>query len=514
MVRMPSTEKSRKPRVVVVAFDGGTWDIVKPLVRQGKMPVVQSLMGQGKWGTLKSTFPPLTCPAWFSLSTGKNPGKLGIYNFFTLVKGTYQVRVFNNHDVFGHKELWDILNEHGIRCAVINNPIAYPPKVIDKYMVAGFMAPSKEKEFTSPPSLKERLDRVADGYEIDAIHGDNKEDDAVLEANLRILEKRAKVFQHFLEDEGVRFFLLTFTGTDRICHQLLNKVHSHDKKIAQEASFKVERFFTRLDWALGEVLKKVGREDYFILFSDHGFGKRDKGFYINQWLIDNRYLFIKKEPLKKRFVKMAKSLPGYRFLRKGLIRLRLWDLLRKGVKVPPGSTPRPIEGEGESIIGLIRQGRVDWSRTKAITIPDGIYFNTSDRPQGIVSKGEYPALRDEVIKRLENVRDPQSGRPIKIKAFKPEDLYQGSLIDRAPGVMPVVEDYAWGLIRNIPKRGEWVGDLKLAHHREEGMLLLRGPGVSEGAVADAEIIDLAPTILNLFSIPVPREMDGKVLSFE
>ena len=42
---------------------------------------------------------------------------------------------------------------------------------------------------------------------------------------------------------------------------------------------------------------------------------------------------------------------------------------------------------------------------------------------------------------------------------------------------------------------------------------MRGPGVKKGVrVEEASILDLAPTILHLFGIPVPRDMDGKILT--
>lgn len=497
---------------MVVAFDGGTWDIIKPLAEQGKMPTVKSLMGKGKWGYLKSTFPPLTCPAWFSFSTGKNPGKFGMFNFFTMVKGSYKVRVFDNNDLAGHRELWDILNENGITCAIINNPIAYPPKKVNKYMVAGFMAPSKKVEFTSPPGLKEKLDKIAGGYEIDSIHSERRTDDFVLESNLRVLEKRTKIFNFFMEESNLDFLLLVFTGTDRICHQLLNRLYSKDKKEVEETRLKLEQFFVKQDQALGEVMKRVRKDDYLFLFSDHGFGKRDKGFYINQWLIDNDYLVIRGKPFKRRVLEFIKSLPGYESARSLMQKLGVWEGLREKAKIAPDTSPKPIEGEGESIIGLIRQGRINWKRTKAIAIPDGIYLNTTDRPLGIVTKEERELIRDEIIEKLSRVKDSRTGRRIKIEATKPEDHYWGRFVDRAPDIMPVIENYEWGMIRNIPKRKEWVGDLKLAHHREEGMIIATGPGISKGKVDSAEIIDLAPTVLDLFGIPTPKDMDGKVLS--
>ncbi len=517
---MPKRGKQRKKRVVAVVFDGGTWEIIKPLAKQGKMPTIASLLKRGKWGYLKSTFPPLTCPAWFSLSTGKNPGKLGMFNFFTMKKGSYEFKIFDNNDLTGHRELWDLLNEARITCAVINNPVAYPPKKVDRYMVAGFMTPSKESDFTYPPKLKEKLDQIADDYEIDSTHSEAIADDELLENALRVLGKRTKVFEFFMKDKSLDFLLLTYTATDRVCHQFLNKVYSKNEGEGREANLRLEKFFGELDSSLREVISHLRDEDYFFLFSDHGFGKRDKGFYINQWLIDNGYLTVKRKITKEQgtnYIKIksllhlvSASLP-YRVLRFLLRRMGVWEALKKKLKPTPQRFSQPIEGEGISVLKLINQGGIDWKKTKAITIPGGIYLNTVDRPLGIVKEGERELLRDELIAKLGDVRDPQTGKKIKIEAVKPEDHYWGDLIDQAPDIQLVIEDYEWGKIRNISNRGEWVGDLKLAHHREEGMILVLGPGVEKGIIEGAEIVDLAPTILSLYNLAVPRDMDGKVL---
>ena len=62
---------SDKNKVILIGLDGGTFDIMMPFIENGSMPVVKSLIDEGVHGILKSTFPPLTCPAWFSFSTGR-----------------------------------------------------------------------------------------------------------------------------------------------------------------------------------------------------------------------------------------------------------------------------------------------------------------------------------------------------------------------------------------------------------------------------------------------------------
>jgi hypothetical protein len=49
-------------------------------------------------------------------------------------------------------------------------------------------------------------------------------------------------------------------------------------------------------------------------------------------------------------------------------------------------------------------------------------------------------------------------------------------------------------------------------HRLNGLLMASGPDFKDGLLHDeASIIDLAPTILHILGVPVPEDMDGRVL---
>jgi predicted AlkP superfamily phosphohydrolase/phosphomutase/tetratricopeptide (TPR) repeat protein len=50
-------------------------------------------------------------------------------------------------------------------------------------------------------------------------------------------------------------------------------------------------------------------------------------------------------------------------------------------------------------------------------------------------------------------------------------------------------------------------------HRDFGILAIRGPGIKKGATLHGpSLLDVAPTILTLYGLPVGEDMDGKVLS--
>ena len=502
--------QSKRKKVILIGLDGGTFDIIKPYIEEGEMPVLKNLIDTGVHGVLKSTFPPLTCPAWFSFSTGKNPGKLGMFNFYRLERGSYEIRRFDNHDVDDEKELWDILNEHGFTTGVFNNPVAYPPKSVNGFMVSGFLAPSTLSDFTRPKSLKADLDKVTGGYEIDADQGARFDVKDVVENCHRILKKRTKAMKFLLSEKNQDFMMLVYTGTDRMSHQLINLTYSDDKKEAEFAKRELKRFFTALDSEIGQLLKALSDEEYTLfIMSDHGFRRRDKGFYLNQWLINKGYLKLSERV----------SLLG----RTGLTQKKIASVLEKvGLKnfvrgiVPKALEKRVpvgvIEGEGRPVMDLIQTGGIDWQNTKAVAIPGGIYINTTDRPEGIVKPEDYGALREKLSEELRNITDPRNGSPLGVEIFYREEIYKGEFVENAPDIQFVIGDYEWGEIRNIPPDGRLFDYLPTAHHDENGIFIAHGTGIRKNVeIEGANIIDLTPTILAAYGIKPPDDMDGKVL---
>jgi arylsulfatase A-like enzyme len=50
-------------------------------------------------------------------------------------------------------------------------------------------------------------------------------------------------------------------------------------------------------------------------------------------------------------------------------------------------------------------------------------------------------------------------------------------------------------------------------HRRDGIVVASGPALKRAAeIEDAQLIDFAPTLLHLFGLPVPEDMDGRVLA--
>ncbi|MEE8580766.1 MAG: alkaline phosphatase family protein, partial [Myxococcota bacterium] len=77
---------------LVLALDGASFDVIRPLAAAGRLPNLARWMKQGSALPLRSTTPPVTFPAWSSFLTGLEPGRHGIFDFTQKLPGRYRLR--------------------------------------------------------------------------------------------------------------------------------------------------------------------------------------------------------------------------------------------------------------------------------------------------------------------------------------------------------------------------------------------------------------------------------------
>ena len=109
--------------VLMIGLDGATFDLLDPLIEQGVMPFVGSVLKNAVRANLMSTRHPLTPPAWTSMITGRSPTAHGIYDFLRpafLPDGSVYLKINDYRD--NHCEtIWSIaIDTSGGRRALIS----------------------------------------------------------------------------------------------------------------------------------------------------------------------------------------------------------------------------------------------------------------------------------------------------------------------------------------------------------------------------------------------------------
>ena len=265
---------------------------------------------------------------------------------------------------------------------------------------------------------------------------------------------------------------IVFETTDSIQHMFLrylDKAHPALKAApARLGAAVIEELYKKMDALVGRVAAGLGPKGALFVMSDHGFKSFRRGVNLNSWLHQNGYLAL-----------------------------------------APGKT-----ASGEWFKD------VDWTRTRAYGLGlGGVYLNLAGREsQGLVKPGaEAAALKAELARKLTALRDGPAGPAAITHVYDRDAIYAGPYKDNAPDlIIGYNEGYraSWDGVTGIVNATvlednikAWSGD-----HCIDPVLV---PGVLFSNLrltrSDPSIMDVAPTVLELFGIAPPAHMDGRGL---
>jgi predicted AlkP superfamily phosphohydrolase/phosphomutase len=294
-------------------------------------------------------------------------------------------------------------------------------------------------------------------------------DDATfLEQTYLTHKEREEMFFETLSRTRDGVCATVFDASDRLQHMFwryLDPAHPSPRE-GKEFGAVIPEMYQKMDRLVGEVRKQLNPDDTLIVMSDHGFSSFRRGINLNRWL----------------------ELQGL---------LSLKDSNR----------------DADYFRG------VTWENTRAFACGlSGIYLNRRGREfQGVVQDQEVQGLKQRISTALTELVDPVTGeRPIRA-VYDSAAVYRGLYAEEAPDL---IVGYAPGYRvswESVTGKVEpevfsdnikaWSGD----HHVDPSLV----PGVlfcnRKIQAPNPHIIDLAPSILNLFDVPAPRHMEGKVI---
>jgi len=498
-------------RVLVIGVDGGTFDLIDPWAAAGDLPNLAHLMAEGARGPLESTLPPVTSPAWPTFATGMNPGKHGVFDFIRPAGGQFELV---NATSIRAPTLWQILSEAGRTVGVVNVPVTYPPTPVNGFIISGMLSPMSGN-ITYPDGLLDRYANLLRPYRI-APHVQYKpgNETEFIADLLDLVECRGEYALQLMDDYPQDFLMFHFLSTDTMQHAFWRFVDpSHpryDPKTAARFGSAVKQLHQRIDDFIGQMFDRITDDTTVIVMSDHGFGPLHHVINLNLFLLERGLLRLKRGA----WTRLKTGL-----FRAGLTPASIWHLvertgLQNYVWQVSKSTRNKVVGK------FLSFDDVDWSHTLAYSIGHvgQIYINLKGRePEGIVEPGEeYVAVRQQVIDALKDLRYPTTDQPLVDEVIPGDQVVHGPFAGRSPDVHVVLDGYraiAFPLFAtdsHIVTR-QIRGDSGC--HRRDGIFIARGPEVRTGKMVEsARILDLAPTILHLMGLPVPADMDGRVLT--
>ena len=490
--------------LLIIGLDGADWRILDPWLQEGLLPTLAALKARGQWGGLASTMRPESSIAWATFATGVNAGRHGVFGFVAQQPHTYDLTI-NTAASIRAPSFWQRAAEAGKRIALLNVPMTYPPRAFPNgAIVAGMLTPSVRNAFTQPPDLRERLLAAVPEYVINVERTAMRLQDFI-RATTRAIRARGEAARWLLQQDDWDAFVAVFTATDRLQHYTLHLLHPdhprHDPDEAERLRPDLLAAYQAIDQAIAALLDAAGPDATILLLSDHGFTPVARAFYPNVWLRDHGWLTLRASTAPRPTLwRRLRRHPGLRRLKRSLPLLQ--DVRRR---------PAPASW----------MANIDWTRTKAVYSPaSGIRFNIRGRePQGVLSPGEAESLAERLAESLLAVTDPETGAHPIAAVFRREDLYSGPYLEMAPDLIidPQREASTPGHNNIIPRTlaptAFAESSDKTGNHAHTGILAAVGPGIAPGIITDARLIDIAPTILRLLDLPIPAEMEGRVLPF-
>lgn len=301
------------------------------------------------------------------------------------------------------------------------------------------------------------------------------DEQAFLDQAYDIYEERKKIFLDNVKKTDEGLVVSVFDITDRVQHMFFRyMVEDHPANVGKDTVVHknaIRDVYSKMDDLVAEVKKELRKDDLLFVVSDHGFTKFTYGVNLNTWLWKNGYLFFKTE-----------SPFGDSWLR-----------------------------------------NVDWKRTKAFAYGlTGIFVNTIDRESlGIIKRGrERIEIMQELKQRLEELNHDEKDTKAIRKVYFSDDVMKGPYSNESPDLIIGYEDgyraswtCATGKITPQifePNTQRWSGDHCIDPEIVPGVLFSNSKMEMGQKPA---LVDLAPTIINLFGIDKQSYHDGKILNF-
>lgn len=282
-------EPASRGRMVLIGVDGGSWNLLDPMVKAGELPHCKALMDRGVSADLASVPPFLSPPVWTSIATSRRPEDHGVLYFYS---NRHAIRV---------PTIWDRLAAGGLRVGLYDYLVTWPPR---RFPHGGFSVPGwlRRDESVWPPDLFQRIGLPRYAYAVVNVGG--PED--VIANSERELRDKPRTWNRLWDELRPDVGAVTFYALDVLSHRFWHTLADDAPGPGgSPGSGILARTARGIDRAIGEIVDNLAPEDTVLVVSDHGFQARGEAG--RKWGFDPRRLLQRAgiEPGRERLTILA-----------------------------------------------------------------------------------------------------------------------------------------------------------------------------------------------------------------
>jgi predicted AlkP superfamily phosphohydrolase/phosphomutase len=319
------------------------------------------------------------------------------------------------------------------------------------------------------------------------------DEETFLEEAYLVTRQRVKAMKYLMKNYDWDFLLTVFTTLDRVQHVFFGYLDEDSPFFNPQKSRVLIEYYKEMDKIIGDVTSSLSEDTMLFIVSDHGFTYLSRLVGMNNLLAQRGFITERSklqiftvENLNKFFQRI-----GIRNIRKKL--------------------PRRLRETANTVIPR----KINFLDSKCFFLQGYIYINQS----GFHNQEALKDFQSQLIDSLYSITDVDTGEPIVEKVYHRTELYHGNQIVNAGQLVVRLkkgyEGRSW--VQDTFQPITLVNDKTFktgTHHSisaTKGIFIASGSAIKSGFQAEANIVDVTPTILHVLGVPIPTDMDGHVL---
>ncbi len=286
----------KKNKLLLIGWDAADWNIIWPLIAQGKMPALKKIIENGVYGNMSTMSPPYSPMLWTSVATGKTPDKHGILGFIEVTPDAKTVRPVTTTSR-KTRALWNIFHNQGLKSNLVGWWPSFPVEPINGTIVSDRFPkthrdPKKQtpmSEFVIHPwekkdefkNLRMFPFEITEAHLypfVPRAHDVDQENHKGLAAIAKIVSENTSVHNaatKLLRTSEWDFMAVYYDMIDHFCHSFmkyhppkLSAVDQNNYDIFKDA---VTGAYIFQDMMLERKMQLIDKDTTVIIMSDHGF---------------------------------------------------------------------------------------------------------------------------------------------------------------------------------------------------------------------------------------------------